>query len=81
MKITKVKPSPCPYCGDTPNAASNSLGQSPVPGDMTMCSNCRNWLEFGVDMELVKPSNKRISEVDKKDITDLKNFIERYFND
>ena len=81
MKAYYVKPSPCPYCGDRPNAASNPDDKTPVPGDLTICSNCRNWLEFGRDMELLKTTNQRVNESDKEDRIDLKNFIEKYFND
>jgi hypothetical protein len=81
MKITKLKPRPCPYCGYSLNAASNPNGDTPEPGDITMCSDCRNWLEFGEDMELLKTSNQRINEANKEDRISLKNFIEKYFND
>ena len=81
IKAKFIKPSPCPYCGATPNAASNADDDTPESGDITMCSQCRNWLEFGKDMELLKTTKQRVNEVDEKDHLSLKNYINRYFND
>ena len=81
MKVNKIKPSSCPYCGDRPNAASNPYGDTPSPGDLTVCSKCRNWLEFDDDMKLIKTTDEHINESDKSDRDGLKNFIEKYFND
>ena len=80
MKVIRIKPSPCPYCGYSLSAASNPLDQIPLPGDLTMCANCRNLLEFDEDMKPIK-TNQDLKVIDKEDRIEFRKFIEKYFND
>ncbi len=50
-----VKPSTCPFCGKTLDAATCFTREDvdPKPGDLTICSGCEGLLAFDHDGSLI----------------------------
>ncbi len=79
MKTTRFKNNDCPSCGFMLNAADGvNHGEAPMPGDITICINCTELLEFSDDMSLVKLSDdkkKGLSDEETKTINYAVNAI------
>jgi hypothetical protein len=52
MGTTRLKLDRCPCCGTPLDAASSSSGLQPIPGDISLCSNCCQIVQFDEHMRL-----------------------------
>lgn len=57
----------CPIkdCGRTLDAASGG-SLSPMPGDVTVCAYCQNWLIFTEDRQLREITEEEIADLDQE---------------
>jgi len=68
MKTTNGLPeSICPICSTKFDAATSLQQYKPAPGDVSICIQCGNILQFGSDLELYQASKETIAEL-KKDL-------------
>jgi len=74
MHITRLEPSPCPYCSYVCDSASslNEGNEKPKPGDYTVCLKCTHFLTFDTDLNLSKMSDKEVKDILEKNLTELK---------
>jgi len=64
---TKMGDDYCPACNRKCDSATAIEGTAtPVPGDISVCFNCGEWLEFSNDMALIKMPEKTRSELTKE---------------
>ena len=72
---TKMGKDHCPACNYESDSASVVSGQHqvPVPGDVSMCLNCGEWLEFASDMALIPMQEKTRRELDNEVLEILRN--------
>lgn len=61
----RLKLEPCPYCGGHLDAAASAEGDDvmPRPGDPSICFHCGEWLIFGEDLKLRKPTDDEHIEI------------------
>lgn len=64
---TQVPESRCPHCKEKLDGAFEvgSNGRPPAPGSVSLCISCGNWMVFGPDLRLVRPSSKMLAEIKK----------------
>lgn len=70
---TKMGKDFCPVCNYTCDTASTIEGEHtpPNPGDVSICLNCGEWLEYASDMALIKMRQETISELDPEQLRQL----------
>ena len=68
MRDTTVPEQPCLRCGKLLNAAFHPDDFSPEPGDLSVCLKCGELHEYGANLELIKPSNERLLDMDLIDL-------------
>ena len=63
-RTTRLPADACPYCGHPLDAASSRDPQArPSPGDETLCIECGEWLVFGDELRLRKPSDDELVKI------------------
>lgn len=72
---TKMGKDYCPACNYECNAATDTadVHQTPNPGDLSICLNCGEWLEFADDMALKFISDHAKNTMDDDNWTTLTN--------
>ncbi len=71
----KILESVCPTCGKILNGVTNVRPNEearPVPGDFTLCIECRSLLRFGDDLQLVGVTSKDLEGVSEEDLEMIK---------
>ena len=70
MKNHNLTPSCCPYCGTQHNVGLNMLEDGkPRPGDLSVCSECAQVLEFDSNSSLVAVSDQKLKKLYREDAT------------
>ena len=64
----RVKKQKCPYCGFEGDGVEefNREDRKPKPGDISVCISCAGIQVFGEEMELLKISKERLTELKEK---------------
>lgn len=67
---TKMGKDNCPACNYLCDSASvaNGKHQVPLPGDLSVCLNCGEWLEFSSDMALIKMPERTMKNLGKENL-------------
>ena len=68
MKITRLKGSECPTCGEFQDAAAEANGgdKVPKPGDVGVCFNCGAINQYDKNLKLQSMSEAECSRPDMK---------------
>lgn len=74
--ITKMGKDFCPTCNHTCDAAGTEDGKPgvPVPGDVSICLNCGEFLEYASDMALIKIRPETIRNMEQEQLSKMHNF-------
>lgn len=64
----RVKPSPCPNCGNINDGATVTQGEDvlPKPGDICVCIYCAKFAVYDEQLELAKMSEETMELIKKK---------------
>lgn len=73
--VTKMGNDHCPACNYTCSAAGTMDGKPgvPNPGDVSICLNCGEFLEYASDMALIKLTSKTLNELDPMQLSEMHN--------
>ncbi len=66
MKTTKHKTTKCPTCGIDLNASSHK-DSAPSEGDLSICCECGEILQYGADLGLEAVSKKELAKIERDD--------------
>ena len=58
MKTTEMPGEPCPECGDKLDRATSPKGETPEPGDVSICFNCGTILVFDDKLVSKRPDDE-----------------------
>lgn len=74
----RIKPSPCPHCGNVNDGATATRGEDvlPKPGDIAVCAYCAEFAAYDEQLELKKMSEETLKFI-RENIPDLYNEIYR----
>lgn len=65
MEHNRIKPSSCPHCNYLMDAAFSPGDESarPNPGDLTICINCAEILQFDADLMMQKVPDEIMKDI------------------
>jgi hypothetical protein len=64
----RIEPSPCPHCQhklDSAYSPSNPQAK-PRPGDLTVCINCQEFLQFDNDLKVIKVTDELRAKIEQE---------------
>lgn len=65
MTTTRIPQSACASCQIVHDAATSAKGETPDPGDITLCIICGEWNVFDNEMKLRLPTTEEHIEIGK----------------
>lgn len=72
LTTTKMGKDFCPHCNYELDAASSIEGEIvPVPGDVSICINCGEFLEFASDMALTEITRETLNDLTEDQLSQL----------
>lgn len=63
LAFTELPRCICPHCGNEFARACHVDNTRPKPGQLTLCMRCGEVAEFGPNLELVKPTEEKLSKL------------------
>ena len=71
--MPRIRSNVCPTCGYKSDAASNIDDESlvPTPGDLSICINCADYLEYDAELKLIRIQESTIESMTDDNLAEM----------